>query len=166
MSKVIEIRLSDAQHAALTAAIEASGEKFFDYCRNRLMAGTHLPTIQAAPPARVEEQRAYFRQLDRHLSPSLGGGAKPDRLDRLEALVMRLAEAVEGRAATETEEPIADGDVDIDDVVDQSLNEAEQAGLTRMAEQTAAPSHGVRHVGTRPRMPYTGPAPAHLRGIS
>ncbi len=50
MGKTIEIRLSDAQHRALSAEAEASGGTFFGYCREKLMAGTEIKRRPASEP--------------------------------------------------------------------------------------------------------------------
>jgi hypothetical protein len=164
MIKTIEIKLSEAQHAALAAAAKAAGKKFYDHCRDQLLARvTTAPEREMATKSRGEFDHLNARGEEVYVGIA---DVKPDRMDRLEEMVARLATAVDALAGVPREEPQEEIDIDIDDVVGRSLSEAESQGLTAIPEQVEAPSgNGVRHVGTRPRMPYTGPAPAHLRGI-
>lgn len=195
MSKPIEIRLSDAQCAALAAEAEAAGLRFFDHCRAKLLAGmsllVDLPLIDAKgrqqpqrsrtplPPMQPPFARGEVSPLLRSETSAvrdrnvvIEAAPESDRIDRLEALVMRMAETFSNVAQQQerehsfAQEP-PESAVDIDDIVAQSLGEAERQGLT-VVERDVAPAAtgGVRHVGTRPPTPFSPTTqPRHLQGL-
>lgn len=169
MSKTIEIMLSDAQWDTISKEADAAGVKFFAHCRNKLMATVttppplevygRSPAMQALPKLKRENERVKAEVL------------QPDRIDRLEALVLGLAETVNNALAQpqayEPEPYQPEADVDIDDIVNASLGEAERQGLTALDREPAVHgAGGVRHVGSRPPSPFS-PAtqPRHLNGL-
>lgn len=171
MSRTIEIRgLTDAQCDALADEAKARGVKFFDHCRDRLLANLTVaappaygrgPALQAAPLMRQENAKVKVEV------------AGDDRIGRLEAMMAQMAETVNLLAVNPSvvvgTQPVADGgevDIDLDDVIGQSLAVAEREGLTVVEREQPAASGGVRHVGTRRPAPFSvNSVPQHLRNL-
>lgn len=168
MSKTIEIRLSDAQHAALTAEVEASGERFFDYCRAKLLAGANAqtygigPAMRELPAIRAENERklaeARIREAERF--PPRVIPEQDDRISRIEDAVARLAEIVLQRRAEpdpidQDDEPQPTGTQDdFETIMARRMSEAGAQGLTRpqaapVQEQTDD-DRDYEMVGVRP----------------
>jgi hypothetical protein len=182
MGKTIEVWLSDAQSAALSAEAEASGMKFFEFCRAKLVAdvtakpvslrippqltGGRSTTIQVAEadaPAKVAEFAERLAALPEPQRPP-----EDDRISRIEDAVARLTEFVlQGQqpalAEAQPQQPL-----DVDSIVNAQFAEAEAAGLTEHvpdeAEQQLAES-GVRPLSRRPIPFSANSAPRHLQQL-
>lgn len=168
MSKEISIKLSDAQADALAEEAKAMGLKFFDHCRNKLLAGTTVP---------ASEQRSYGRgpvakvlpALERENARATAAAQENDRLDRLEAMMLEMGRAIQNlahpAAVYEQAAPDLDPDVMVDtnDMVSRALDDAERSGLTAVDRGPPQASGSVRHVGTRRPSPFSvGSQPRHL----
>lgn len=160
MGKVIEIRLSDAQHAALSAEAEASGHRFFEYCRIKLTTENQALSYGTSPMAsdlavvKADNERkliqARLREAERLPPPMI---VENDRISRIEDAVARLTDYVlKGHAPTEMPaQPAAP--VDIDAMVAASFQEAEAQGLTEHVPdeaETELQTSGVRPLSRRP----------------
>jgi hypothetical protein len=162
--KSIEIRLADDQHAALAAEAKAAGRSFFDHCRAKLMASSAQNSVSAGrerwPPTGDDALRTA-----RRIGKSVEAPSEDGRIDRLEAMMLEMHRAIQGIANPVTvaeAQPRGVEAADVDAIVNGALGAAEQMV---MQEQEAAPTpSGVRHVGTRPPMPFSvGAQPRHLR---
>jgi len=156
MGKTIEIRLSDAQHAQLTAEAASEGLPFFGYCREKLTAQmtTRLPPTPANPGPRLSPP------------PKL---PEDNRIDRLEAMMMEMGRAIQNLAnpayvvegPQEPEDPI-----DVDSIVNAQFQEAEAQGLTeRVPDEN---EEVMRYAGVRPlarSAPKFSSTPRHLQGL-
>jgi hypothetical protein len=187
MGKTIEIRLSDAQHAALIAQAAAYGRHLFDHCRMKLMENLTTPalvslrvppqltggrstTVQVAEtdaPAKVAEFAERLAALpDTRRAPA----SDNVRMSRIEAMMVEMSQAIHNLAnpayIVEPQQP-ADP-IDVDSLVSAQFAEAEAQGLTEHvpdeAEQQLA-SSGVRPLSRRP-IPFSAhSAPRHLREL-
>src|SRR6185437_5604581 len=116
MSRELKITLSDEQCDALAVEAKQNGLKFFDHCRAKLAAGLESAPLERAPVAKPVQSTA--------MKPA---GAQPDRLDRLEAMMLQLADAVQGGAlAKPVPEPVEyhGPEIDVADVIGDALGEA------------------------------------------
>ncbi|MET4341967.1 hypothetical protein [Bradyrhizobium sp. RT9a] len=172
MSRTIEIRgLSDAQCDALAGEAKAAGLKFYDHCRGKLLANTTVAVPQPAygrGPAMLE-----LPAVRRENAKVAAEVQETDRIGRLEAMMAQMGETLQLLASNpmylvaEPELPEADNpEVDVDDVIGQSLQAAERQGLTAVEREEPAQAGGVRHIGQRRPAPYSVNAvPQHLRGL-
>ena len=159
MGKTIEIRLSDAQHAALTVEADASGTTFFGYCRAKLLNETNT---QAREPVVIERPIA-----PRHATPKVAAVAPPvvDRIARIEDAVARLTEVVM-QGYQPQEQPMAAEPPSVDDIVNAQFAEAEAAGLAEHVPDEAdveMQHSGVRPLQRRPTPFSAANAPKHLQ---
>lgn len=164
MGKVIEIRLSDAQHAALTEAHNASGGTFFEFCRAKLMDGLTTP-LQRSPKL----ERARIDHAERLVQGQPRVIAEDDRISRIEDALTRLTDYVlQGQAPDEAQHQQAAAPVDIDSLVNAQFAEAEAAGLTQHVPDEAdvqMAQSGVRPLSRRP-VPFSASGgPRHLREL-
>lgn len=169
MSRTIEIRgLNDAQCEALAEEAKAAGHKFYDHCRNKLLANTTV----AMPVAWVSGE--VSPTLQRHVPEAKRVtrlAPEPDRIGRLEEMMARMGETLQLLASNPAQlvqpEPVADeADIDVDDVIGQSLAMAEEQGLTVIEREEPAQNGGVRHIGQRRPAPYSvHTVPTHLRNL-
>jgi hypothetical protein len=180
MGKTIEVRLSDAQYAALSAEAEASGQTFFGYCRSKLTANADAhtygvgPMMRDLPAIRAENNRklteAFMREAERvppYIIPE-----PDDRIGRLETMMMEMGRAIQNLAnpayvaepqLQEPQEP-----VDVDSIVNAQFAEAEAQGLTEHVpdENEEVMQHaGVRPVMRRPTPFSASNAPRHLQQL-
>jgi hypothetical protein len=165
MGKTIEIRLSDAQHAALLFEAESAGRHLFDHCRHKL---TEKFIVQAQY-AKPELERLRVREAERVVA-----GRPPvihddnARMSRIEDALARLSEYVLGGQPTETQPEQPHDPIDVDSLVSAQFAEAEAQGLTEYvpdeAEQQLANS-GVRPLSRRPIPFSVHSAPRHLREL-
>jgi len=181
MGKTIEIRLSDAQHAALIAAAEASGRHLFDHCRMMLMQNLTTPVQRTIKPkfahGELSPTIVNVGSVDRNgvhpdngqtygRSPAMEALPDDARMSRIEDALSRLTEYVlGGQQPTEPQPPDL---IDVDSLVSAQFAEAEAQGLTEYvpdeAEQQLA-SSGVRPLSRRP-IPFSAhSAPRHLREL-
>jgi hypothetical protein len=170
MSRKIEIHLSEAQADALAQEASAKGVKFFDHCRNKQLAGTTTLPMDAG-----RQQPLTARELAVDATRWTGKSVaveqprnEADRLDRLEDAVGQILQALRANVVGHGGEGPAEYDqVDMDDVVNRSLAEADRQSLTIIErEPLRANAGGVRHVGTRQPTPMTvATTPSHLRGL-
>lgn len=160
MGRSIEVRLSDAQYAQLSAEAEASGQKFFEYCRAKL-------TIAAPPTTRTTTLIVPAV----HRAPVQPAPAD-DRISRIEDAVARLTQYVlaDKQEPTEpqSEQPQAAAPFDVDSIVNEQFSEAEAQGLTQHVpdvNQEVMNAAGVRPLSRRP-VPFSPQtAPRHLAGL-
>jgi hypothetical protein len=145
------------------------GVKFFDHCRNKLLAGmTTLPVDtgrQQHPTPRAVAVEAPRRTVKVAVEQPRN---EADRLDRLEDAVGQILQALQGNVVGHgAEGPVAYDPVDMADVVNRSLAEADRQSLTIIErEPLRANAGGVRHLGTRQPTPMTvATTPSHLRGL-
>lgn len=166
MSRELKITLSDEQCDALAAEAKYAGLRFFDHCRAKLLNDMAIPLL---PMPNETLHRAYAAQINRpYPLPKLGDAARDadeSRLDRLETMMTRMAEIVQGLAeggqstTHESAEP-----VDVDDVISGALDAAEHVAVQERTQPDPQFETGVRHVGTRPPAPFSGRnVPNHLR---
>ncbi|WP_439392353.1 hypothetical protein ACRQ5Q_22420 [Bradyrhizobium sp. PMVTL-01] len=161
MSRTIEIRgLSDAQCDALKAEADAAGLKFFDHCRNKLLAGLTFPKAEIVSQA--------MRQTGRRPTTAQAAPAAPssdeDRFARLETMMMHLADTVQ-QLANNPAVVVEAAPVDVEDIVGEALaNVAEGEAFDE--GYAATPGDGARHVGTRrPKPLHGGSVPRHVAGL-
>jgi hypothetical protein len=159
MSRDLKIMLTEDQCDALAEEARAAGLKFFDHCRAKLLAGLAQPVqiVSVGAVTRTGNEQPYGR------SPAMDALARPDdRLDRLEAMIMQLADAIQGQPIAQP--MAADSNIDVDDVISGALSNADQQMLVQ--PELPQESVGVRHVGTRPPAPYSGrQMPRHLQNL-
>lgn len=160
MSREIKIHLPEAQCDALALEAKAAGRSFFDHCRAKLLAD-----IAAEAPAMSFEERHKKLPLPSEIMPPT---RQPDRIDRLEQMMMQMADAINNLANPQhivQDEPI--GEIDVDDIAGQALQIADREGLTAIQrEEPVAQEGGVRPVGQRmvSRL-ATGRVPGHVAGL-
>lgn len=182
MSRTIEIRgLTDAQCDALKTEADAQGIKFYELCRLKLLAGIasfrqydggkpveRLPPVPTYGRAPAMVDLPIVRAENQSVAAEIKEG---DRMDRLEAMMARLGETVmqlaggAGALPREMPEQGEEVEIDLNDVVQNSLTEADRQGY---AVEREAPlvAGGVRHVGARRPMPLTaGTVPRHLQNL-
>jgi hypothetical protein len=169
MSRKIEIHLGEAQADALAQEASAKGVKFFDHCRNKLLAGMTLPmdTGRQQPLTAREVAVDATRGTGKSVAVEQPRN-EADRLDRLEDAVGQILQALRANVVGHgAEGPVEYDPVDMDDVVNRSLAEADRQSLTIIErEPLRANAGGVRHVGTRQPTPMTvATTPTHLRGL-
>lgn len=170
MSREIKIHLPENQCDALAAEAKAAGRSFFDHCRVKLLANTGTPVIQ---PTKLKAFVGQGETLQDHV-PDAGtwdndGGmgvepAEGSRIDRLEAMMMQMADAINNLANPQhlvEAEPL--GDVDVNDVINQSLEGVEMMPVER--EQMPTQSMGVRPVGQRMVSRLHVGVPGHVAGL-
>jgi hypothetical protein len=160
MGKTIEVRLSDAQHAALSEAAKASGTTaFFSFCRDMLMAGLEMNAKAPGP-----ERTAVRPQIKQPMAVETPAD---DRISRIEDAVQRLTDYVLQGQQPAPEAP-PQQPIDVDSIVNAQFAEAEAQGLTEHvsdeAEQQLAES-GVRPLSRRPTPFSAGSAPRHLQQL-
>jgi hypothetical protein len=170
VSRTLKIEgLSDAQCDALADEAKAAGRKFYDHCRDKLLANMataapqpsygRAPAMLDAPAPRREAVKAAVQV------------AETDRIGRLEVMMAQMGETLNLLASNPAQlmqaEPLVDNpEIDVDDVIGQSLAAAEQAGLTVVEREERAQDGGVRHVGSRRPAPFSVNAvPHHLRNL-
>ena len=178
MGKTLQIQLSDAQHAALSAEAQASGvASFFGYCRSKLLAGTEirrkpaevsLEPIAAALAAMAPKEPPNTATVPEPKLPP--AAAHPvvhdDRLSRIEDAVARLTEFVLATQQQPQPQPVEPPNVD--DMVERQLRQAEAKGLTEhVPDQAEVEMH---HAGVRPlqkrQMPFSAATVArHLQDV-
>lgn len=176
MGKTIEVRLNDAQYAALVAEADASGQKFFEHCRTKLVAGHQghygtSPLKQRLPEFRRENEaklaEARIREAQRippYIIPE-----PDDRIDRIERAVAALTDVVMGAQIVPPQpDPALAEPLDIDSIVDAQFAQAEAAGLTEMVPdpiEEEMQNSGVRAISRRP-VPFSGAnTPRHLQSL-
>lgn len=163
MGKTIEIRLSDAQHAALIAEAATYGRHLFDHCRHKLTE----KFIVEAQYAKPELERLRVREAERVVAGRPPVIRDDDaRMSRIEDALSRLTEYVLG--GQQPTQPQPADPIDVDSLVNAQFAEAEAQGLTEHvpdeAEQQLA-SSGVRPLSRRP-IPFSAhSAPRHLREL-
>lgn len=183
MGKTIEIRLSDAQHAALIAEAESAGRHLFDHCRHKLtekfvVKAEHSrfesyyrrKPFDMVQDAKRGLEQANVREAERMVAgpPSVIHDDNA-RMSRIEDALARLSEYVlGGQQPTETQPEQPHDPIDVDSLVSAQFAEAEAQGLTEHvpdeAEQQLANS-GVRPLSRRP-IPFSAhSAPRHLREL-
>lgn len=183
MSRTLKIEgLSDAQCDALAEEAKAAGRKFYDHCRDKLLANMTVAVPQQRGPV-VNE--TGFRRVSQgtppqpmfvsgEVSPALVRDERvpePDRIGRLEALMAQMGETLNLFASNPAHlvqhEPVADNpEIDVDDVIGESLRAAEQQGLTMVEREAPAQAGGVRHIGQRRPAPFSvNSVPQHLRNL-
>lgn len=159
MSRQITISVSDAEADGLAEAAKANGLKFFTYCRQKLLADM--------TPATPNDE-LYGRSLVMDATAKL---REENRFNRLENSVADLRDLMhrvleQGAPASsqvidqEPTEPI-----DLDDVVNASLQTAETAGLTQVEDPMPQMMEtGARPLGQRMVSRLHGGIPRHLSG--
>lgn len=174
MGKTLQIQLSDAQHAALSAEAQASGvTSFFGYCRSKLLAGTEirrkpaevsLEPIAAALAAMAPKEPAPIEPP----VTSLPVSQADIRLSRIEDAVARLTDFVLSNHQQQPEQQQQFAPPDVDDMVERQLRQAEAKGLTEhVPDQAEVEMH---HAGVRPlqkrQMPFSAATVArHLQDV-
>jgi len=132
-------------------------------------------TVAAGPAWVTREVPASLRrfvpeatEMMRLVAPA----AEPvDRIGRLEAMMAQRGGALQVLATTNMSasaaQPEADNpEIDVDDVIGQSLQEAERQGLTVVEREQPAQAGGVRHIGQRRPAPFSvNSVPQHLRNL-
>jgi hypothetical protein len=167
MGKTIEIRLSDAQHAALTEAHQANpdGRPFYGFCRDMLMAGLTEPKpvlLRVAP--QLSPGRSATVRVAATNAPA--GKTADDRIARIEDAVARLTDYVMG--SQQPSDPQPEQPIDVDSLVDAQFAEAEAQGLTHREpdENEEVMRHaGVRPLSRRPPRFSANSAPRHLQSL-
>lgn len=156
MPREIKIQLSDEQYAALVQSAEAANEKFYAHCRRLLFA-----RLTTAMPMTVRQDMP--RQTLPAAAAQVVSREEPDRLGRLEEMVANLAANVQMLIdPTARPEPVGDEaqydeeapHIDVDAMVENTLADAERAGLAQPPAASAARPAGVRSLH-RPVMPFT-----------
>lgn len=173
MSRTIEIRgLSDAQCDALAEEAKAAGRKFYDHCRLKLLAGMTVAVRPIFQPGETTPDPRLFERPTAPERPQIQfDRAEASRLNRLEAMMAQMGETLQLLASNPVQlvqaEPETDNpEIDVDDVIGQSLAVAEREGLTVVEREAPAVSGGVRHVGQRRPAPFSvNSVPQHLRNL-
>lgn len=171
MGKIIEVRLSDAQYAALWTEAEASGQKFFEHCRAKLVGdgssyGIGPAMVVDLPIVKAENERKRRETVAREVA--VQGPPTDDRISRIEDAVARLTEFVlNGQVpAAPPSSPLEP--IDVDSLVDAQFREAEASGLTEpMPDETEIEmqASGVRALSRRP-IPFSARGvPRHLQDV-
>lgn len=165
MGKTIEVRLSDAQYAALSAEAAASGQKFFEYCRAKLVAATVASPAQPKHPAIITKFN-----LVPELRQEAPAPPADDRIARIEDAVARLTEYVlQGQPTPDQAQPEQPQQpIDVDSLVDAQFAEAEAAGLTEHVpgvDEEVMQHAGVRPLSRRPMRFSANTAPRHLQDM-
>lgn len=171
MGKTLQIQLSDAQHAALSAEAQASGvTSFFGYCRSKLLAGTEIrrkPAEVSLEPIAAALAAMAPKEQTVQVPPQPAEDLPPsDRLSRIEDAVARLTEFVLATQQQPQPQPVEPPNVD--DMVEFQLRQAEAEGLTEhVPDQAEVEMH---HAGVRPlqkrQMPFSAATVArHLQDV-
>lgn len=175
MGKTIEVRLSDAQYAALFAEAEGLGRKLFEHCRAKLVATTNdlsygeSPAMRALPLLRADNERKLaegrLREAERPLPRIIPAD---DRIARLEDAIARLTNHVLGQAEPAAQQQEQYAPPDVDSIVDAQFAAAEAEGLTEVQPDQAdieMQHAGVRPLSRRP-MPFSSAnVPRHLQQL-
>ena len=179
MGKTLQIQLSDAQHAALSAEAQASGvTSFFGYCRSKLLAGTEIrrkpaeislePIAAALAAMAPTAVSTYVEQVVAPPPQPSENIPEADRLSRIEDAVARLTEFVLANHQQQPEQPQQFAPPDVDDMVERQLRQAEAEGLTEHIPDQAEVE--IQHAGVRPLAKRTMPfaaqnVPRHLQDV-
>lgn len=178
MGRTVEIKLNDAQYAALSAQVEASGQRFYDYCRNKLMADLspygRSPVMEALP--RIKANNDWAARFNADNDATLEKLCDGDRIARVEKTLAKLVDHILAQpGVVRTIDAGAEGHhvpmtlIDVDSMVESTLADAEQQGLTEPRYSEADHEFavtGVRSVGPRRAPPYSpGTQPSHLRSM-
>lgn len=166
MSRSVKIDLSQDQCDALAIEAQASGLSFFNHCRAKLLAGLNQPLQPQPVRTPITAKAAPAPSALPPTDPQAG------RMDRLEAIMMQLAETVQAAIANPIQYPAdapgyaTEAAIDVDDVVGNVLADAERHVLAVEREPAPRNAGGVRHVGTRAPAPFSaGQGPRHLQNL-
>lgn len=133
MGEIIEVRLSDVQHRQLVEEARAAGQKFFDYCRAKLVASPVSIAATAAPAD--EPKRTIVKPVTMQVFDFTPADPQAQRLDRLEGLMERVLEHLSAAPAPmeqdENHPRAMAGQVDFESIMAQRLADADAQGLTR-----------------------------------
>ena len=173
MGKTIELELSDALYAQVSAEAEASGQRLFAYIRAKLST---QPAPQRRDVIREEDQDVPNVLIRPQPAAAVAPPAAP--ADHFaEARISRIEEAINGltafltqqyAAANQPAEPQFAQPIDLDAMVDSQVAQAEAEGRT---EYVPDPVREVMHVaGVRPLQKRPTPfaatnQPRHLQGL-
>lgn len=160
--KVI-VYLTDEQYTKLSEQARLSKLRFFDYCRSKLVDGINEEAMALVTTSR----RHAVSEVSKIAAAKPPKTGQPDRIERLEAMMMQMADAIQNLANPQhivEAEPAAD--VDLDAVVNQSLEAADRYGVAVEREQAPVSPGGIRPVGQRmvSRL-AVGQVPSHVAGL-
>ena len=193
MGKTIELELSDARYAQVSAEAEASGQRLFAYirakltsqpapqwCKDVIREGDPLPLREKSDNRRVPVEYDHDRNTlpprDVRFTPT-DAGAPMDPGAFADARFARIEETLNGltafltqqyAAANQPSEPEPPQPIDLDAMVDSQVAQAEAEGRT---EYGPDPVREVMHVaGVRPLQKRPTPfaasnQPRHLQGL-
>src|SRR5215468_3835785 len=117
MSRKIEIHLTEAQADALAQEASAKGVKFFDHCRNKLLAGMTTLPVDTGRQQPLTAREVAIDATRRGKSVAVEQPRnEADRLDRLEDAVGQILQALRANVVGHgAEGPVEYAPVDMDD---------------------------------------------------
>ena len=183
MAKTIELELSDALYAQVSAEAESSGQRLFAYIRSKL--SSHPAPQRRKDVIREDDDQqagcdkisAIYRSGELLPQAAIARQNSVARDDVAEARFARIEETLSGltafltqqyAVAAEPAEPQPAQPIDLDAMVDSQVAQAEVEGRT---EYVADPAREVMHVaGVRPLAKRPTPfaatnQPRYLQGL-
>jgi hypothetical protein len=156
----LKITLSQAQCDALAEEAKAKGVRFFDHCRDKLLADT------------TERPRESTAAVEHAYAKAVADGARNtdpmvDRMDRLERMIQNIGDVVQSFAFVQDEpaHEAAGTQTDMEAMIQSRMAEAENKGLTapRAAQHQEEPDDSdYRTIGVRR---FNRPAPPNFSSL-